>query len=102
MKDLTFRRVHEKPNKEGDCLRGGKLGQFADLRRAWQERGGGGIFEGAVDTPMHTMYTLLLIVLIIKWLFRISVVSAFFDSFKQVCVQCSRYLVDTEMRAKYS
>ena len=36
----------------------GGLGQFADLRGAWQERGG--VFqwgEGGVDTPMHTMNT---------------------------------------------
>ena len=37
----------------GDCLKRG-LGQFDDLRGAWQERGGGGVFEG-VDTPIHTM-----------------------------------------------
>ena len=30
----------------------GGLGQFADLRGAWQERGGG-VFEG-VDMQMHT------------------------------------------------
>ena len=35
--------------------KGGGLGQFADLRGgAWQEPGGG-VFEGGVDTPMHTM-----------------------------------------------
>ena len=30
--------------------------QFADLRGggAWQERGGG-VFDGGVDTPMHTV-----------------------------------------------
>ena len=35
----------------------GWLGQFVDLRGAWQERGGG-VFEGewgGVDTPMHIM-----------------------------------------------
>ena len=32
---------------------GGGLGQSVDLRGAWQERGGG-VFEGGVDTPMHT------------------------------------------------
>ena len=30
------------------------LGQFANLGGAWQERVGG-VFEGGVDTPMHTM-----------------------------------------------
>ena len=37
----------------------GGLGQFADLRGAWQERGGG-VFEwggGGVDTPMQTINT---------------------------------------------
>ena len=33
---------------------GGGLGQFADLRGAWHERGGW-CFWGRVDTPMHTM-----------------------------------------------
>ena len=37
----------------GDCLKRG-LGQFADLRGAWQERGGW-YFWGGRDTPMHTM-----------------------------------------------
>ena len=32
------------------------LGQFADLRAGWQERGGG-VFERGVDTPMHTKKT---------------------------------------------
>ena len=35
------------------------LAQFADLRGAWQERGGGGVFEGGVDTPMHIMPVVL-------------------------------------------
>ena len=36
------------------ALKGG-LGQFVDLRGAWQERGEG-VFEwGEVDTSMHTM-----------------------------------------------
>ena len=38
------------PKKEGG------LEQFADLRGAWQERGG--VFLRGVDTPMHTMETL--------------------------------------------
>ena len=37
----------------GDCLKGG-LRQFADLRGVGEEREGG-VFEGGVDTPMHTM-----------------------------------------------
>ena len=32
----------------------GQLGQFVDLGGAWQERGGD-VFEGGVDTPMHTI-----------------------------------------------
>ena len=31
----------------------GGLGEFADLRGVWQERGWVGV--GGVDTPMHTM-----------------------------------------------
>ena len=33
------------------------LGHFANLRGAWQERGGGGVFEreGRLDIPIHTM-----------------------------------------------
>ena len=33
---------------------GGGVGQFVDLRGAWQEREGG-VFEDGVDTLMHTM-----------------------------------------------
>ena len=33
------------------------LGQFVDLRGAWQVRGGG-VFERRVDTPMSTMIIL--------------------------------------------
>ena len=36
----------------GRIVQKGGLGQFADLRGAWQESGGGG--GGRVDTPMHT------------------------------------------------
>ena len=45
-----------KTNKErGLPKKGGRLGQFADLKgRAWQERGGGCFWAG-VDTPIHTM-----------------------------------------------
>ena len=32
------------------------LGEFADLKGGWQERGGG-VFERGVDTPMHTKKT---------------------------------------------
>ena len=43
-----------KANIEGeDCLKRG-IGQFADLRGDWQERGGG-IFDGVGDAAMHTM-----------------------------------------------
>ena len=31
----------------------GGLGQWTDLRGAWQKRGG--IFDRGIDTPMHTM-----------------------------------------------
>ena len=41
----------EKPIYRGDCLK--RLGQFADLRGAWQERGG--CFWEGIDMPMHTM-----------------------------------------------
>ena len=42
---LLGEEVHRKPRERGgDCLKGG-LGQFADLRGTWQERGGG-VFEG--------------------------------------------------------
>ena len=45
--------AHEKSIKRGGLPKKGGLGQFADLRAAWQERGGG-VLEG-VDTPMRTM-----------------------------------------------
>ena len=32
-----------------DCKKNGELGQFTDLRGAWQER------RGEVDSPMHTV-----------------------------------------------
>ena len=38
----------------GNCLKRGRLGQFADLRGRLAKEEGGSIFEG-VDTPMHTM-----------------------------------------------
>ena len=45
----------------GRIVQKGGLGQFADLRGAWPERGGGvsdgtevGVGWGRVDTPMHT------------------------------------------------
>ena len=34
--------------------KGAVIGQFADLRWAWQKRGGGVLLRG-VYTPMHTM-----------------------------------------------
>ena len=48
--------VITKNSKRGLPKKGGGLGQFVDLRRggvAWQEKGGR-VFEGGVDTPMHT------------------------------------------------
>ena len=35
-----------------------RVGQFANLRGDWQERGGGGgcVFERGVDIPMYTHY----------------------------------------------
>ena len=35
----NFGGVHEKPNIEGGLPKKGGLGQFVDLRGAWQERG---------------------------------------------------------------
>ena len=46
--------VHKKPVERGGLPKKGGLGQFADLRGAWQERGGG-VFERGIDAPMHTM-----------------------------------------------
>ena len=45
----------------GNCLKRQRLGQFADLRGAWQKEGG--VFEGGgVDIPMHAMvYSNLLV-----------------------------------------
>ena len=51
MKNFNIFGIHQKirllggessrtTNIEGDCLNKGGLGQFADLRKAWQERGG--------------------------------------------------------------
>ena len=41
----------------GDCLKrgGGGLEQFVDLGGLGKKEGGGGVFEGGVDTPMPTM-----------------------------------------------
>ena len=49
---------HEKPIWRGDCRKMGWLGQFVDLRGAWQERGGG-VFEGEWGgglTPQCTLW----------------------------------------------
>ena len=65
MKNFNILWVHEKIRllgrgftknqyREWIAYKGG-LGQFADLRGAWQERGGG-VFEERVDTLIHTMY----------------------------------------------
>ena len=47
LKNLIFRGVPEKPIYRG-------LGQFPDLSRTWQKRGGG-VFEGGGETLMDTM-----------------------------------------------
>ena len=44
--------VAKKQKKGENCLKRGGLGQFADLRRAWQRRG---VFFRGVDTCMHIM-----------------------------------------------
>ena len=49
-------------DREGGLPKKIGLGQFSDLRGTWQERGSG-VFEGMVDTPMHTMLTLSSIML---------------------------------------
>ena len=57
--------VHEKPIYWGGLPEEGRRGQFSDgggtRGGALQERGGG-VFEGAVDTPMHNivLYCVLL------------------------------------------
>ena len=51
LKDLTFRGkggFAKNQYRQWDCLKRGRLGQFADLSGAWQERGGGGVFEGGL------------------------------------------------------
>ena len=48
MKNPTFREGEFRKKLiegRGDCLKKCGLGQFEDLRGAWQERGGGGVFE---------------------------------------------------------
>ena len=47
----------EKTIYREDCLKRG-LGQFFDLRGAWQERGGGVFERETVHTPMPTMIIL--------------------------------------------
>lgn len=44
--------VYENPVYRGKLLKNGGLGQFADLRRPWQKRGG---CFWRVNTLMHTM-----------------------------------------------
>ena len=46
--------VYKKTIYRGDCLKRSGLGQFADLRGAWQIEVQGW-FLGGVDTLMHTM-----------------------------------------------
>ena len=50
-------------NIEGGLPKKGRLVQFADLGGGGcccQEKEGGGVFEWGVNTPMHTMYNLVL------------------------------------------
>ena len=55
MKNITFRGgIWQKANKEEGLHKKEGLGQFADLRGACQERGGGSFWGAGVDTPMHT------------------------------------------------
>ena len=51
-----FRRrgVQEKPILGRGCLKGG-LEQFANLTEGDLAKKGGGVFEGGIDTPVHTM-----------------------------------------------
>ena len=44
--------VHEKPIQRGELPKRGGLGQFVDLRGAWQERGGG-VLEGGWYPNAH-------------------------------------------------
>ena len=39
----------------GGIAKKGGLGQFVDLRGGLARKRGGGVFEGGVDTPMHTI-----------------------------------------------
>ena len=48
-------RVTKNQYKGGGLPKKMELGQFVDLRGAWEERGSW-YFWGGVDTPMHTMY----------------------------------------------
>ena len=48
-------------NIEGGLPKKRGLGQFADLvGGCGQKKGGQGVFEWSVNTPMHTMYNLVL------------------------------------------
>ena len=47
--------MSRKINIEGDCLIRRGLGQFADLGEGVGKKEWGGVFEGGVNTPMHTM-----------------------------------------------
>ena len=51
---LSEGRFHKKPIKRRDCVKRG-LGQFADLREACQERGGGGSWWGGRLIPQHIL-----------------------------------------------
>ena len=57
LKNPTFRRgVHKKTDIEGRLPKKGAWTVCRFKEAAWQERGGV-VFEGGVDTPMHTMST---------------------------------------------
>ena len=45
LKNLIFKGEGSQKTNVGICLKSGNLGQFADLRGAWQKRGGD-VFEG--------------------------------------------------------
>ena len=48
-----FRGVHKKPIYRGELPKKGGLGQFADLRGAWQKRGG--VFLSGGLIPQFTL-----------------------------------------------
>ena len=61
--------VHEKSIYWGELPKRGGLGQFADLREAWQERGGGVFERRGGWYPMHNMLRQVILI-IPKWDFK--------------------------------